>query len=70
MLKLYVWTEFQRDYTLGLAFAIAHDSEEARRLVAGAYLSGFSPEDLDSLAARPLVFELDTTIAFARTGGG
>ena len=70
MLKLYVWPEFQRDYAAGLAFAIAHDSDEARRLIAGAYLPGFSPEDLYSLAANPEVFELNVPIAFARAGGG
>lgn len=32
-LKLYIWTEFEPDYTDGLAFAIAETEEEARELV-------------------------------------
>ena len=32
-LKLFVWTEFSPDYTSGLAFAIAKDEPEARKLV-------------------------------------
>lgn len=32
-LKLFVWTEFEPDYTDGLAFAIAETEEEAKELV-------------------------------------
>ena len=32
-LKLFVWTRFCPDYTSGLAFAIAKDELEARRLI-------------------------------------
>jgi len=32
-LKLFVWTGFCPDYTSGLAFAIAKDELEARRLI-------------------------------------
>ncbi len=32
-LRLFVWTGFCPDYTSGLAFAIAHDETEARKLV-------------------------------------
>jgi hypothetical protein len=32
-LKLYVWTEFCPDYTGGLAFAIARDETQARKLI-------------------------------------
>ena len=32
-LKLYVWTDFSPDYTGGLAFAIAHDEAEARKMI-------------------------------------
>lgn len=32
-LKLYIWTDFQRDYTGGMAIAIAETEEEAIGLV-------------------------------------
>ncbi len=32
-LKLFVWTGFSPDYTDGLAFAIAEDTEEAMKLI-------------------------------------
>lgn len=32
-LKLFVWTGFSPDYTSGLAFAIAKDETEARKLI-------------------------------------
>jgi hypothetical protein len=32
-LKLFVWTDFSPDYTSGLAFAIAKDEIEAKKLV-------------------------------------
>ena len=32
-LKLFVWTDFAPDYTGGLAFAIARDEIEARKLI-------------------------------------
>lgn len=32
-LKLFVWRQFAPDYYDGLAFAIAHDEPEARRII-------------------------------------
>lgn len=32
-LKLFIWTDFEPDYTSGLAFAIAASEGEARRLI-------------------------------------
>ena len=32
-LKLYVWTDFDPDYTGGLAFAIAEDETDARKQI-------------------------------------
>ena len=51
-LKLYVWTDFCRDYTPGLAFAIAHDEVEARKLVCEA--RGYDVYDWGDLAIYPL----------------
>jgi len=32
-LRLFVWTDFSPDYTSGLAFAIAKDETDARKLI-------------------------------------
>lgn len=32
-LQLYIWTEFSPDYTSGLAFAIAENEAEAKKLI-------------------------------------
>lgn len=32
-LQLYVWTDFEEDFTAGLAFAIARSEEEAKQMV-------------------------------------
>jgi len=32
-LRLFIWTEFCPDYTNGLAFAIAKDESDARKLI-------------------------------------
>lgn len=32
-LKLFIWTDFSPNYTSGLAFAIAKDEAEARKLI-------------------------------------
>jgi len=32
-LKLYIWTEFEPDYSNGLAFAIAETVEEAQEMI-------------------------------------
>jgi len=63
-MKLYVWPEFERDFKAGLAFAIADDSEEARRMITEK--TGFLP---NSLAESPEVYELNNKIAYAVTGG-
>lgn len=64
-LRLYVWDECFASYTDGLAFALAHDSEEARDLIAEQF--GWRPDDL---AKRPKVFPVDgQPVAFAVDGG-
>ena len=32
-LRLFIWTDFSPDYTSGLAFAIAKDETDARKLI-------------------------------------
>lgn len=64
-LKLYVWKDYSRDYTAGMAVALAHDAEEARDLIAEEH--GRRDE---SLANRPLEINLDEPVAFYVTGGG
>ena len=55
-LKLFIWRGILTDYTSGIAFALAHDVEEARALVMAdiGYDSGTAKSDL---AAEPEVFE-------------
>lgn len=65
-MKLYVWREYARDYSSGLAVALANDSEEARSLIESE-AEGYRAEELKQ---SPEVYELDTPIAFQVTGGG
>jgi len=66
-LKVYVWEEVFRDYTTGIAFAIAENSEQARDLV---------EEQMnyrhDDLAHEPKEIDLDNCKpqAFYVYGGG
>lgn len=63
-LKLFVWDGFSPDYTDGLAFAIAQDETEARKLVIEQY--GCEPYDWGVLTIR----RLDWRSARAISGGG
>lgn len=63
-LKLYVWTEFSPDYTNGLAFAIAHDEGEARRLIEKR--RGFEVYTWGNLEVR----RIDQCVARCVSGGG
>lgn len=64
-MKVFVWREFARDYTSGMAVAIANDVEEARRLV-----NDDMPYSGEDLAADPEVYELTEPVAFTVAGGG
>lgn len=59
-LRVYVWDKAFYDYSAGLAFAVAHDAEEARDLVADQ--AGWRPDDL---AKSPKVFDLSKCEPFA-----
>ena len=63
-LKLYVWTGFNPDYYDGLAFAIAHDEEEARQLVEKQ--RGVEVSEWGKLEVHPI----DRHIARCVSGGG
>lgn len=62
-LKLFVWESVMHDYSAGIAFALAHDSEEARKLIEKkmGYLHG-------DLANSPRIVE--TSEGFGICGGG
>lgn len=62
--KLFVWTHFNPDYSSGLAFAIAKDETEARKLVLEKM--GYKPMDWGDLT----VYPLSKKLAFAVSGGG
>lgn len=65
-LYLFVWENFCRDYTPGLAFAIAHDEAEARKLVEEKVGSKVYVWDWGQLTVR----RLDWKYANYVTGGG
>lgn len=63
-LKLFIWYDFAPDYTSGLAFAIAHSEEAARRMVIKAY--GPNPSNWGEL----IVYSLKKPVAACVGGGG
>ena len=63
-LKLFVFTEYCSDYTDGLAFAIAYDVEEAKKLINKH--KGFESWEWGNVH----VHRLDRKIAYAVCGGG
>jgi len=63
-MKLFIWTGFCPDYTSGLAFAIAKDEPEARKLVIKE--RGYEPHEWGDLEVR----RLDWRVARAVSGGG
>jgi hypothetical protein len=63
-LKLYVWTNYSPDYTSGLAFAIAKDETEARKLIEET--RGFTVYQWGDLK----VYPLNKRIAHEVSGGG
>jgi hypothetical protein len=85
-LKLFVWEGVLRDYTPGIAFALAHDADEARRLiVAQEYRPGEARNEIlsgarsiyDDSLQPSIAGELrseprvfDAPVGFALRGGG
>jgi hypothetical protein len=65
-LKLFVWTDVLHDYTSGMMVALAHDVEEARRLILEYNGGGFLPDD--DLAKEPQV--ITQPAGFWVYGGG
>lgn len=63
-LKLFIWTGFSPDYSSGLAFAIAHDEAEARKLVEAE--RGYGVYDWGTLEVR----RLDHRVSRCVSGGG
>ena len=63
-LKLFVWSRFSPDYTGGLAFAIAKDETEAKKLVEKQ--RGYEVLDWGNLT----IYRIDRRIAHSVCGGG
>ena len=63
-MKLFIWTGFSPDYTSGMAFAIAKDESEARKLIEKH--RGFKVYDWGELEVRPL----NRKVARSVSGGG
>lgn len=62
-MKLFIWTGFCPDYTSGLAFAVAKNEAEARKLVIKEH--GGEPYEWGELEVR----RLDWRVARCVTGG-
>lgn len=62
-LKLFIWTDFGSEYTKGLAFAIARDEADARKLIEEDGGDVFDWGDLD-------IHPLSERIARSAPGGG
>ncbi len=65
MLKMYVWEEVLTDYTDGLACVLAHNEEEARRLIKAEIDNPYVAWQFDE---DPVV--VDSPKAFFVYGGG
>lgn len=63
-LRLFVFEGFSPDYTGGMAFAIAKDETDARRLIEKAH--GYNPWEWGTLT----IHRLDRRMARAMSGGG
>jgi hypothetical protein len=64
MLKLYVWRDFNRDWSSGLAVALASSEAEAMKVVQDAH--GWADFGTDPVE----VYDIDKPIAFTVSGGG
>lgn len=64
-MKLFIWTNFRRDHTAGLAFAIAKDEADARRQINAQGLP-VADKDWGTLEVR----RLDHRVARSVSGGG
>ncbi len=62
--KLFIWTDFCSDYTSGLAFAIAKDETQARKLIEKE--RGFYIHTWGELEIR----DVNTAVARSVSGGG
>lgn len=67
-LKLYVWPEFLRDYTSGVAFALAENEDAARTLIMEAVPHEYGKKQArQDLLREPDVYE--DSVGFAISGG-
>jgi len=70
-MKLFVWKNVLTDYTSGIAFALAENADEARKLIIDKYEkeeSYISDKLVSDLNAEPLV--VDSKEGFYVWGGG
>jgi hypothetical protein len=63
-MKLFIWTQFSPDYSSGLAFAIAEDEAEAKKLIISQ--RGYEVYTWGNLEIR----RLDQKVARCVSGGG
>jgi hypothetical protein len=67
-LKLYVWEGVLTDYSSGIAFALAHNVKEARKLVLQAWVNPDDKVFQKELQAKPKVHRAPA--GYAQSGGG
>lgn len=64
-MRLYVWDNVLRDYTAGIAFAIAPDAEDARKQIIAE-----KPWAKSDIGVEPKVYRVDRRVCRAVSGGG
>ena len=62
-MKLYVWTDFERDWAGGLAFAIAQDEAGARNSIRFKFQSNQKLDRDPDFGHQMKVYELDSPVA-------
>lgn len=67
-LRLFVWEDVLTDWTSGVMFALAHDVDEARRLIDPTFDPSKDDQKTSDLKQEPSVY--DSPIGFAVWGGG
>jgi hypothetical protein len=69
--KLYVWDNYSCDYTPGIAFAVAKNVTQARKLISEKFEEVYLRKmALEEIKGRPTVHPLDKPLAYEVPGGG
>lgn len=69
VMQLYVWTDVFRDWTGGLAFAVAESADKAREQIAQKMGYARDSRAMLDLAVEPQIFNCKSPVAFGVVGG-